>query len=254
MGPFETIELNAPGGIADYCARYRRLLPPHSPPIRRRRPSGTRRTSRASWTAWAQVAVDRARSRAAPPGATGAWRRSMAHKRAQPEQLRLTRGTREPWPSPAKSSSPAPSPARSTRRRCRRICRSRRRRSPTRRSARRRPARRSCTCMRATRRTAGPTSRPEAFAPFLQVIKQRSNCVINITTGGAPTMTVEERLQPGAHLQAGGRLAQHGLDELRPLPDARTATRSSSTTGSGPISRARATASSRTPSRTSSTS
>jgi hypothetical protein len=22
MGPFETIELNAPGGIADYCARY----------------------------------------------------------------------------------------------------------------------------------------------------------------------------------------------------------------------------------------
>ena len=28
MGPFETIELNAPGGIADYCARYSRLLPP----------------------------------------------------------------------------------------------------------------------------------------------------------------------------------------------------------------------------------
>jgi hypothetical protein len=22
MGPFETIELNAPGGVADYCARY----------------------------------------------------------------------------------------------------------------------------------------------------------------------------------------------------------------------------------------
>ena len=49
--------------------------------------------------------------------------------------------------------------------------------------------------------TAGPTRRPEAFAPFLQVIKQRSNCVINITTGGAPTMTVEERLQPGAHFK-----------------------------------------------------
>jgi len=30
------------------------------------------------------------------------------------------------------------------------------------------------------------------------VIKQRSNCVINITTGGAPTMGVEERLRPCA--------------------------------------------------------
>ena len=29
MGPFETIELNAPGGIPDYCARYRRLADPH---------------------------------------------------------------------------------------------------------------------------------------------------------------------------------------------------------------------------------
>ena len=31
-----------------------------------------------------------------------------------------------------------------------------------------------------------PDQSPEAFAPFLQVIKQRSDCVINITTGGAP--------------------------------------------------------------------
>ena len=30
-----------------------------------------------------------------------------------------------------------------------------------------------------------PDQSPEAFAPFLKVIKQRSNCVINITTGGA---------------------------------------------------------------------
>jgi uncharacterized protein (DUF849 family) len=30
------------------------------------------------------------------------------------------------------------------------------------------------------------------------VIKQRSNVVINITTGGAPTMTVEERVRPAA--------------------------------------------------------
>jgi uncharacterized protein (DUF849 family) len=43
-----------------------------------------------------------------------------------------------------------------------------------------------------------PDQSPEAFAPFLQVIKQRSSCVVNITTGGAPTMTVEERVRPAA--------------------------------------------------------
>ena len=43
-----------------------------------------------------------------------------------------------------------------------------------------------------------PDQSPEAFAPFLGVIKQRSNCVVNITTGGAPTMTVEERVRPAA--------------------------------------------------------
>ncbi|MBS9722171.1 3-keto-5-aminohexanoate cleavage protein [Tianweitania sp. BSSL-BM11] len=37
---------------------------------------------------------------------------------------------------------------------------------------------------------------PEAFEPFLKVIKQRSDCVVNITTGGAATMTIEERLRP----------------------------------------------------------
>jgi uncharacterized protein (DUF849 family) len=44
-----------------------------------------------------------------------------------------------------------------------------------------------------------PDQSPEAFAAFLQVVKQRSNCVINITTGGAPTMLVEERVRPAAH-------------------------------------------------------
>ncbi len=43
-----------------------------------------------------------------------------------------------------------------------------------------------------------PDQSPEAFLPFLKVIKQRSNCVVNITTGGAPTMTIDERLQPVA--------------------------------------------------------
>ena len=46
--------------------------------------------------------------------------------------------------------------------------------------------------------TGQPDQSPAAFKPFLQVIKQRSDCVINITTGGAPTMGVEERVRPAA--------------------------------------------------------
>lgn len=44
--------------------------------------------------------------------------------------------------------------------------------------------------------TGFPDQSTEAFAPFLQVIKQRSGCVVNITTGGAATMTIEERVRP----------------------------------------------------------
>jgi uncharacterized protein (DUF849 family) len=43
-----------------------------------------------------------------------------------------------------------------------------------------------------------PDQSPDAFLPFLKIIKQRSNCVINITTGGAATMTIEERARPAA--------------------------------------------------------
>jgi uncharacterized protein (DUF849 family) len=43
-----------------------------------------------------------------------------------------------------------------------------------------------------------PDQSPEAYEPFLKVIRQRSDCVVNITTGGAATMTIEERLRPVA--------------------------------------------------------
>jgi uncharacterized protein (DUF849 family) len=43
-----------------------------------------------------------------------------------------------------------------------------------------------------------PDQSPDAFAPFLKVIKQRSGVVVNITTGGAATMTIEERVKPAA--------------------------------------------------------
>jgi uncharacterized protein (DUF849 family) len=44
-----------------------------------------------------------------------------------------------------------------------------------------------------------PDQSLEAFEPFLKVIKQRSNVAVNITTGGASTMTIEERVKPAAH-------------------------------------------------------
>lgn len=46
-----------------------------------------------------------------------------------------------------------------------------------------------------------PDQSPEAFEPFLKAIKRQSDVVINITTGGAPTMLVEERLKPCAHFR-----------------------------------------------------
>ncbi len=46
-----------------------------------------------------------------------------------------------------------------------------------------------------------PDQSPEAFEPILRVIKQRTDAVINITTGGAPTMLIEERLRPCAHFK-----------------------------------------------------
>ena len=43
-----------------------------------------------------------------------------------------------------------------------------------------------------------PNQSPEAFEPFLRVIKQNSSVVVNLTTGGSPYMTVEERVKPAA--------------------------------------------------------
>ena len=44
--------------------------------------------------------------------------------------------------------------------------------------------------------TGKPDQRPEAFAPFLPRIKQATDVVINLTSGGAPYMQIEERIQP----------------------------------------------------------
>lgn len=44
--------------------------------------------------------------------------------------------------------------------------------------------------------TGRPDQTPEAFAPFLPRIKQATNAVVNLTTGGSPYMKVEERAKP----------------------------------------------------------
>ena len=46
-----------------------------------------------------------------------------------------------------------------------------------------------------------PSQDPALFRQFVPRIKAASDVVINITTGGAPTMTVEERLQPALQLR-----------------------------------------------------
>ncbi|MCQ0986064.1 BKACE family enzyme [Jiella marina] len=49
--------------------------------------------------------------------------------------------------------------------------------------------------------TGRPDQTPEAFGRFLPRIKQSTNAVINITTGGSPYMKVEERVLPAETYQ-----------------------------------------------------
>ncbi|MEM8979928.1 MAG: 3-keto-5-aminohexanoate cleavage protein [Pseudomonadota bacterium] len=49
--------------------------------------------------------------------------------------------------------------------------------------------------------TGRPDQSPDAFAAFLPRIKQGTNAVINITTGGSPYMDVSERAAPAATYQ-----------------------------------------------------
>lgn len=49
-------------------------------------------------------------------------------------------------------------------------------------------------------KTGKPTQDPDAFRQFLSRIKQATDAVINLTTGGSPHMSVAERLRPAAEL------------------------------------------------------
>lgn len=46
--------------------------------------------------------------------------------------------------------------------------------------------------------TGRPDQSPEAFAPILPRLRAETDCIINVTTGGSPFMSVEERLRPVA--------------------------------------------------------
>ncbi|XDA99229.1 3-keto-5-aminohexanoate cleavage protein [Sulfitobacter sp. LCG007] len=49
--------------------------------------------------------------------------------------------------------------------------------------------------------TGRPDQTPEGFAAFLPRIKQATEAVVNITTGGSPYMSVEERVLPAARFK-----------------------------------------------------
>ncbi|MEM5425249.1 3-keto-5-aminohexanoate cleavage protein [Paraburkholderia ferrariae] len=46
-----------------------------------------------------------------------------------------------------------------------------------------------------------PVQTPDAYEPFLRKINEASGVVLNLTTGGAPTMPLTERVRPAAHFK-----------------------------------------------------
>jgi uncharacterized protein (DUF849 family) len=49
--------------------------------------------------------------------------------------------------------------------------------------------------------TGEPTGDPDVFARFLPIIKQRTDAIVNITTGGSPKMSVADRLKGAVRFQ-----------------------------------------------------
>ena len=51
-------------------------------------------------------------------------------------------------------------------------------------------------------KTGAPSVNPEDFRPFLGRIKQASNAVVNISTGGSLTLSIQDRIKPAATFSA----------------------------------------------------
>jgi uncharacterized protein (DUF849 family) len=50
-------------------------------------------------------------------------------------------------------------------------------------------------------RNGKPSQDPALFAPFLTAIRERSDAVLNLTTGGHPSMALDDRIRPATHFQ-----------------------------------------------------
>ena len=70
--------------------------------------------------------------------------------------------------------------------------------------------------------TGKPDQTPAAFGRFLPRIKQATNAVINITTGGALICGSRSACSRPCNLQARSRVPQHGFDQFRPVPHCST--------------------------------
>ena len=68
--------------------------------------------------------------------------------------------------------------------------------------------------------TGRPDQTPAAFGRFLQRIKQSTKAVVNLTTGGAPFMTVEERVKPAATFKPEVASLNMGSMNFRAVSDA----------------------------------
>ena len=62
-----------------------------------------------------------------------------------------------------------------------------------------------------------PTGDPDIYAQFLPVIRQATDAVVNITTGGSRDDECGRPAGGGAALPTRNVFAQHGLDQLRIL-------------------------------------
>ncbi len=196
LGPFETIELNAPGGIPDYCARYtgfyRELASAAAGPEVYQSPNVDRVI--AAWphqpTAGAYRRADTAAQRTAggfgrPQGQADRQTLIDRLQESEPTMSRkviITCAVTGAIHTPSMSKALPVTPQEIA-------------------DAAVDAAEAGAAIVHLHARnpkTGQPDQSPEAFAPFLKIIKQRSNCVINLTTGGAPTMTVDERVRPAA--------------------------------------------------------
>ena len=255
MGPFETIDLNAPGGVRDYVdalpGDLRNIFPADAAPRR----LGRRRSSTGSRpSAGRRLAEGRARrapglARPAPDGAgrpqarvatrTSASERDARRAAAGPKgkviiTCAITGAIHTPTMSPYLPVTPDEIAAEAHRRR---------------RGRRRHPA-------PPRPRPGDRQARPDAggLRPLPAAHQAGDRRGHQHHHRRQPLHEGRGARAAGRDLQARGRLAQHGLDELRPLSAARASTRASSSTGRSRTSRRRATSSSATPSRTSSTS